>query len=93
MEHSALVNLLYWQSKELSKAEKKLRTVQYSSISFDVSAQEIFLTLFEGGTLFLINGNDRKDFKKLHTYLLAHKIERIFLPFVSLNYRKVRNEG
>ena len=51
MTHRPLVNLLYWQMRRSANA---LRTLQFASLSFDVSFQEIFSTWCAGGTLVLV---------------------------------------
>ena len=82
MTHGPLMNLLNWQTQQLKKLAA--RTLQFTPISFDVSFQEIFLTLSTGGTLFLIEDAERRNSEALLQYLSDHKIERLFLPFVAL---------
>src|SRR5207249_1565553 len=60
MRQGALVNLVAWQ-RERSGWMPGRRTLQYSSIAFDVSFQEIFSTFAEGGTLVLVSEADRRD--------------------------------
>ncbi|HEX8338672.1 MAG TPA: amino acid adenylation domain-containing protein, partial [Pyrinomonadaceae bacterium] len=81
--HGALANLIRWQL-ENSPAEGPLRTLQFTSLSFDVSFQEIFSTLCAGGTLVLVSEQTRRDPFALLRYLEAEGVERIFLPFVAL---------
>lgn len=76
-----LINLLAWQQ---SAVTKRLKTLQYTPISFDVSFQEIFSTLAEGGTLVLISEETRRDPVDLLHVLSKAAIERLFLPFVAL---------
>ncbi len=83
MEHRPLVNLLKWQLFD-SGLPSKARTLQFSSLSFDVSFQEIFSTLCGGGTLVLIKEELRLDAMGLLTFLREQRIERLFLPFVAL---------
>ncbi|MEL7504495.1 MAG: amino acid adenylation domain-containing protein [Cyanobacteria bacterium J06554_6] len=82
MPHRPLLNLLKWQTAQLKQTAAN--TLQFTPISFDVSFQEIFLTLTTGGTLFLIDDDSRRDSEQLFSYLSTHKIERLFLPFVAL---------
>ena len=77
-----LENLIDWQIKSSSVK----RTLQFAPISFDVSFQEIFSTLCAGGTLILIEENERKDPERLLHLIDKLEIERIFLPAVMLNY-------
>ncbi len=79
----ALVNLLKWQH-DGSGLPGKARTLQFSSLSFDVSFQEIFSTLGYGGTLVLIREEVRWDAQRLLAFLRDQKIERLFLPCVAL---------
>ncbi|MEH1822387.1 MAG: amino acid adenylation domain-containing protein [Nostoc sp.] len=81
MSHRSLVNLLYWQMGENTSNAK---TLQFASISFDVSFQEIFSTWCSGGTLVLITAEIQKDGFALLQLIDKEKIERLFLPFVAL---------
>lgn len=83
MPHRALANLIDWQL-DRSSFRKKARVLQYSSISFDVSFQEIATTLASGGKLVLIDDEERRDPRILLDKLNAYKIERLFIPFVAL---------
>ncbi len=83
MPHRALANLIEWQlARETFKAQA--RVLQYSSLSFDVSFQELFSTWASGGHLHLISDNDRRDPRRLLENLEQHRIERLFLPYVAL---------
>jgi amino acid adenylation domain-containing protein len=81
MPHAALVNLVAWN---VAAAGEPLRTLQFSSLSFDVSFQEIATTLASGGTLVLVDDALRRDPDALLRYLARHGVERLFLPFVAL---------
>jgi amino acid adenylation domain-containing protein len=83
MPHRALSNLIEWQL-ERSSFKPEAKVLQYSSISFDVSFQEITTTLASGGTLYLITDEDRRDPRKLLGHLVENKIERLFLPYVAM---------
>ncbi|MFW7377359.1 MAG: amino acid adenylation domain-containing protein [Oligoflexus sp.] len=83
MPHSALANLIRWQQRSY---ENRLKTLQFAPISFDVSFQEIFSTLLEGGSLVLIDDKRRIDPKILLQFLQEEKIGRIFLPYIALHY-------
>src|SRR5262249_47653280 len=61
-----------------------MRTLQFASLSFDVSFQEIFSTLAVGGTLVLISEDQRRDPSRLWDVILSASIERVFVPFVAL---------
>jgi amino acid adenylation domain-containing protein len=83
LNHGALANLISWQHEQ-SPMPEGARTLQFASLNFDVSFQEIFSTWFEGGTLVLISEEDRRDPVKLLSLLEAEKIQRLYLPFVAL---------
>jgi amino acid adenylation domain-containing protein len=83
MPHRALANLISWQLEQ-SYFKRKARVLQYSSISFDVSFQEIATTFASGGTLVLVKDSDRRDPRILLDLLDDSEIERLFIPFVAL---------
>jgi amino acid adenylation domain-containing protein len=85
MGNAALVNLLLWQ-QENSISTTGINTLQFAPLTFDVSFQEIFATLGTGGTLFLVDEELRIDPLKLLQFIDKHAINRIFLPFVVLQY-------
>ncbi len=82
--HGALTELLDWH-KERYPAEHP-KTVQFTPISFDVSFQEILSCLHLGGTLTLIEEELRLDPIALLELMIEAKTERIFLPFVALQF-------
>jgi amino acid adenylation domain-containing protein len=83
MTHLGLVNLMNWHQNLISSPAQRI--VQYSPISFDVSAQEIFFSLCYGHTLVLVSDETRRDSHELLSYLEKQSIDAIFLPFVALN--------
>jgi amino acid adenylation domain-containing protein/non-ribosomal peptide synthase protein (TIGR01720 family) len=85
LPQQALVNLLNWQQQvpELSRAAI---TLQFTTLSFDVSFQEIFSTWLNGGQLVLVDDETRRDANALLSYLAAQHIERLFVPFVMLQH-------
>ena len=84
LTHRALENLVAFQlGRSVSGAEA--RTLQFTSMSFDVCFQEILSTWGAGGTLVLIADDDRRDPEALLAVLEAERITRLFLPFVALN--------
>ncbi|OAD19977.1 non-ribosomal peptide synthetase [Candidatus Thiomargarita nelsonii] len=85
LPQAALVNLLHWQVQQPS-LDKTETTLQFTSLSFDVSFQEIFSTFFNGGQLVLVNEETRKDASALLKYLSEQKIERLFMPYVMLQH-------
>ncbi|MEH2193291.1 MAG: non-ribosomal peptide synthase/polyketide synthase, partial [Nostoc sp.] len=83
MSHLALCNHVLWHGENL-KIARGAKTLQFASISFDVSFQEIFTTWCSGGTLFLIGEELRQDASALLGFLQEKAIERMFLAFVGL---------
>ncbi len=85
MGHKAVANLLAWQQKN-SISAPGFNTLQFAPLIFDVSFQEIFATLTTGGTLVLVSDKMRVEPAQLLRYITKNKINRIFLPFVVLQY-------
>lgn len=83
MGQGALAHLIDWQLRNTVVAECG-RTVQFSPLSFDVSFQEMFATLCSGGSLVLIDAELRLDSPRLRDFLIAQRVDRLFLPFVAL---------
>ncbi|MED5621725.1 non-ribosomal peptide synthetase/type I polyketide synthase [Ideonella sp. BN130291] len=78
-----LRHLIAWHAAH-PRLGQAARTLQFAPLSFDVHAQEIFSTLACGGTLVLLPEAQRRDPAQLHAALVAHRIERIFVPYVAL---------
>jgi amino acid adenylation domain-containing protein len=83
MIHRPLANLITWQLRNASVGAGG-RTLQFASLSFDVSFQEIFSTLCAGGTLVLVGEEARRDPQHLWRLINRERVERLFLPFVAL---------
>ena len=83
LPHRTLSNLIAWQIDDLSHGEAS-RTLQFTSLSFDVSFQEIFTTWCSGGTLVIPPKAVRQDISGLACFIAERNIDRIFLPFVAL---------
>ncbi|MBB0242894.1 amino acid adenylation domain-containing protein [Streptomyces alkaliphilus] len=63
-----------------------LRTLQWTSPSFDVSVQEIFTTLAAGAALVLIDDGVRHDPAALGEEVRRHGVQRMFMPCTPLKY-------
>ncbi len=83
MPHRPLVNLVAWQLLH-SALPAGAKTVQFASLSFDASCQELFATWAAGGMLVLISEELRLDAAALLHALVRTGVERLFLPFVAL---------
>ena len=77
-----MVNLLYWQEKQFTN--KHRRVLQFASLNFDVSFQEIFSTLCFGSSLYLISGDRRRDMSELLKDVAKYKLTHLFFPFIVL---------
>ncbi|MCP3062578.1 non-ribosomal peptide synthase/polyketide synthase [Myxococcus sp. K38C18041901] len=82
MSHRAVGNMLWWLMKRAVKPDAT--TLQFASLNFDVSFQELFGTWCLGGKVLLINGSLRQDPPAMLRYMREHRVERLFLPFVAL---------
>ncbi len=83
LTEQALVNLLAWQ-RDRPGFTPAARTLQFTSMSFDVSFQEIMSTLITGGTIVMIRDSERRDPAALLNFVVEQRVERLFMPFVAL---------
>ncbi len=83
MTHGPLFNLIQWQVRQPGAAAP-LRTLQFAALGFDVAFQETFATLSTGGELHLVDQATRLSAGKLFEFIVAHRIERMFLPYFAL---------
>jgi amino acid adenylation domain-containing protein len=81
--HRTLASMAEWQVPHWGRGAAA-RTLQFTSLSFDVSSQEIVSTWAAGGTLVLVDDDTRRDGEALLGYLREHRVERLFLPFAAL---------
>ncbi len=79
LEHRNLVNLVCFEQTNTNIDFSK-KVMQFANMSFDVYSQEVFSTLLYGGTLYIINEEDKKDIFKLINFIETNNIEIIFLP-------------
>lgn len=79
--HRVLVNLVAWHQSSLRQSQ---RTLQFASLNFDVSFQEIFSTFISGGVLVVPPEPLRLDLQALGQYIQQHLVERFHLPPVVL---------
>ncbi len=83
MTQRPLLNLLTWQKRN-THISSGARTLQFASLSFDVSFQDMFSTWNGGGTVTLIPEDVRRDIAGLSRTLSELSIERLFIPAVAL---------
>jgi len=82
MPGSGLVNLLSWQDKQFENKNRKV--LQFTSLNFDVSFQEIFSTLCFGSTLCLISADRRIDMTEVVKDISRYGITHLFVPYIVL---------
>ncbi|HLP45176.1 MAG TPA: amino acid adenylation domain-containing protein [Candidatus Kapabacteria bacterium] len=78
LDHGNLVNLVCFHYKYTNIDFSKV--LQFTTISFDVSFQEIFSTLLHGGELYLIDEETRVNIILLLEFIRKNKIKTLFLP-------------
>ncbi|MGI9290684.1 MAG: non-ribosomal peptide synthase/polyketide synthase [Gammaproteobacteria bacterium] len=83
LTHAGLSNLIQWQNSQPG-LDQPARTLQFASLSFDVSFQEFFITWSQGGTVVLIDEELRRDLPRLAEFIATENIERVYLPFAAL---------
>ncbi len=83
MPQRAVLNLLAWQLRT-TRLPEGARTLQFASLSFDVSFQDMFSTWGAGGTLVLTTEDERREISGLARVLTEKKIQRLFIPAVAL---------
>ena len=80
ISHKNLVNLICFEKEKSPILEKKSKILQFATMSFDVSYQEVFSALLSGNTLVLISDVDRKNISSLINYINSYKISTLFIP-------------
>jgi fengycin family lipopeptide synthetase D len=78
LEQRNLFNLIHYQYKYTNIDFNRI--LQFTTISFDVSAQEIFSVFLWGGQLFLVNKETRADIPELFRLIERNGIKTVFLP-------------
>ncbi len=80
ISHKNMLNLIYFEKEKTNLLTGKNRILQFATMSFDVSYQEIYSAFLSGGTLVLVNEDIRKNSYKLIDYLLEKQIDTLFIP-------------
>jgi acyl carrier protein len=81
MPHRPLVNLINWHRADRAGIH---RILQFTSVNFDVSAEEIFVALSYGHTLLVVSEELRRDPALLLDCLQKQSIDEVFAPQVLL---------
>ena len=84
MSHEAFHNLIFWHAKTFGG--DNLRTLLFTSFSFDASNQELFSTICVGGVLYLTDDIIRKDPFALANFLQEHSIQRMLMFYAPLQH-------
>jgi tyrocidine synthetase-3 len=84
LEHKNVVNLIFYQHRYT--VIDFSRVLQFATICFDVSFQEIFSTLLWGGALVMISNQNRKHIPGLFRVIEKNQIKTLFLPASFLKF-------
>ncbi|HLP60306.1 MAG TPA: D-alanine--poly(phosphoribitol) ligase subunit DltA [Candidatus Deferrimicrobium sp.] len=84
LEQRNLINLIQHQFKHTNIDFS--RVLQFTTICFDVSAQEIFSTLLTGGGIYLIDKNTLGDIPALCENIARNNVRTLFLPASFLKF-------
>ncbi|MCP5053662.1 MAG: amino acid adenylation domain-containing protein, partial [bacterium] len=84
LEHRILVNLILYQFHHTTIDFS--RVLQFVTISFDVSLQEICCTLVYGGELSILSETILKDIPRLFNFIDKNHLKTLFLPASFLKF-------
>ncbi|UZW58432.1 non-ribosomal peptide synthetase [Lysobacter enzymogenes] len=84
LPHRALTQLLAAQAADQPLFGERLATLQFTSLNFDVSFQEIFTALASGSRLVLVDEAQRQDLPALVELIHTRGVQRLFLPVAVL---------
>jgi len=76
VQHNSVVNLAFSQKKRF-KIEKNDRILQFSSICFDASVEQLFIALFSGAILVLIDKNTLLNSDRFDQFICRHAVTHI----------------
>lgn len=76
IEHRSVVNLALSQIDRFRISEEE-HILQFSPISFDASAEQIFIALLSGASIFLVSKSILLDNKKFEAFLIDSKITHL----------------
>ncbi len=60
--------------------DARTRGIAFASLTFDVSVLDLFTVLIEGGTVCLVDDDDRADPDRLQKFLIGHRVTWGYLP-------------
>jgi tyrocidine synthetase-3 len=76
VEHRSVVNLAFCQKRRF-RITGEDRVLQFSSISFDASVEQIFISLYSGAGLVMVDRETLLDKRKFEEFLFDHLITHI----------------
>ena len=79
ISHKNIINLIAHEVKSREFNFNNSRILQFANLSFDVSYQELFTSLYTGSTLVLIDEEEKKDSNKLAKFIVDNKISILFI--------------
>lgn len=82
LSHKNMINLISYeqQKTDIFDDSRVHKVLQFATMSFDVSYQEIYSSLLTASTLVLVDEATRKDMNLLTNYLVANNIDVLFMP-------------
>ncbi|UCH95170.1 MAG: amino acid adenylation domain-containing protein [Candidatus Aminicenantes bacterium] len=90
VEHASVINLAYSQKSRFAINEDD-RVLQFSTICFDASVEQIFIAFFSGAVLVIIDKNTILDTRQFDAFVSAHCITHIHAVPSFLNNMKLSN--
>lgn len=81
ISHKNMLNLIYFEINKTSLFDNSPNTIlQFATMSFDVSYQEIFSALLTGSCLVIIEDKTRKNMQLLANYIKDEQVDTLFIP-------------
>ncbi|MBU1620598.1 MAG: amino acid adenylation domain-containing protein [Gammaproteobacteria bacterium] len=81
MPHRVLTNMINAMPLQCSRLGEPLSMLQFSSFGFDMCFTDIFMTLFSGGCMRLIDRDMQRNLPELCQLISNENIERLYLPY------------
>ncbi len=91
VEHLTVVNLVYAQKNEFSITPDE-RILQFSSISFDASVEQVWLAFLSGAALVIVSRETLGDVKALERYITEKQVSHIHTVPAYLNELTIDNK-
>ncbi|MCH7410841.1 amino acid adenylation domain-containing protein [Belliella sp. DSM 111904] len=85
LDHQGIFEMVAFQLEQTGY-ESKEQVLQFCYLGFDGAIKEILVTISSGRTLHFIDEINRLDSKFLIDYIQKNQINRVYFPFVSLQY-------